>query len=286
MFDSEITAGSSAGANAMTTGVVIACDVLLTSGFFVSTAGLLTAGLSKRVLRSSQWFIFMAFASWWSIQYLLLVGNQLTGDSPPHALCLVQSASVYAAAPGTAFALLALFHQLIAIPFMIYIGVFVMGITLGILHPAQVVRDELRVSCHMFGTVMEIVEAGAVLLACIGIFILEGLIIVKIWKNLRRIRNFNRTSVTRHFSLSLVIRASAFSLLPIAAIIVSAVSMVRSSKDERTSTPAVNIFLSSIPLFAGLLFGTQKDIIEIWAVWKTPTTPWFRNKERLPDGKV
>ncbi|KAH8799298.1 hypothetical protein DL96DRAFT_876428 [Flagelloscypha sp. PMI_526] len=296
----ELSEGFGAGANDAIAKVVIAYDTLLISGFFISTTVFLTAALSKRIVRSFQWFIFMGFASWWSIQYLLLVGNQTTSTPPPRTLCLIQSASHYAAPSGTSFGLLALFYQIflllveclenkaqsgsflssavIATPFMVYIGVFVAGIT--------VVRDELRVTCHFTGGTMAIVEAGAITLACLAIFILEGLIMVKIWKNHSRLRIFNGKSTTKHFSLSLVIRASAFSLLPVSGIIVSGVTMVRGYKDERTSTPAVNIFLSSIPLFAGILFGTQKDIIDVWRFWKRPKTSMLGTTQKLPYGKV
>ncbi|KAH8817915.1 hypothetical protein DL96DRAFT_1623743 [Flagelloscypha sp. PMI_526] len=270
MFSSDNSSGSSAGADALSTNVVIVFDTLLLLGFLVSMASLLTAGISKRIVRSRQWFIFMGFASWWSIQYLLLFGNQLTSTLPPHAICLIQSGFVYAAPPATAFALLALFLQILLLleeclegthkleclhsctflwlPFATYIGVFVMALSMGLTQPERVVRDDLRATCRLTGGTMLFVEAGLVAFACIVIMIMEGFIIVKIWKNYNRIRLFNSTSTGRHFPFSLAIRALIFSLLPILTIIVSIVSMTRSFRNENPSTPEVNIILACCKL--------------------------------------
>ncbi|KAH8817922.1 hypothetical protein DL96DRAFT_1623746 [Flagelloscypha sp. PMI_526] len=309
MFFSDGSSGSSAGADALSTNVVMVFDILLLLGFLVSTASLLTAGLSKRIVRSSQWFIFMGFASFWSIQHLLLVGNQLTPTIPPHAICLVQSSFGYAAPPATAFALLALFLQIFLLleeclegthrmeclysptflwlPFAIYASVFVMALSMGLVQPERVVRDELRITCRLDGGTMLFVEAGLVTFACIVIMVMEGFIIVKIWKNYHRIRLFNSTSREKHFPLSLAIRALIFSLLPILTIIMSIVSMARSFRDEDPSTPEVNIIIASLPLSAGLLFGTQRDILSTWTFWRRGSPACtFDSMEKLPNGQV
>ncbi|KAH8799302.1 hypothetical protein DL96DRAFT_877509 [Flagelloscypha sp. PMI_526] len=86
--------------------VVIIYDLLIIIGFIVCTAVLLTAVISRRIIRSRPWYIFMGFSSWWAIQHQLLVGNQLTLVPPPHPLCLLQSSFIYAAPPAITFSLI------------------------------------------------------------------------------------------------------------------------------------------------------------------------------------
>ncbi|KAH8817909.1 hypothetical protein DL96DRAFT_1623726 [Flagelloscypha sp. PMI_526] len=299
---------SNAGVDVGITQRVIGFDVLLIVGFFPCTAVLLTAAFSKRVVRSPQWFVFMAFGSWWSIQHLLLLGNQLTSRAPPHALCLIQSALIYAAPPATALSLLALFLQillrlveclenksgveslfspaLVATPIVVYAGVIILALSIGIINPEQVARDPQRVTCYHTGRTTMFVAAGIVTVICGGIMIIEGFILTKLWRNYNHIRTLNVASNAKKISFSIAIRAMIFSILPLLALIVSIVSMVMSSKDQSPTNPVANTILASLPLAASVAFGTQRDIVDTWAFWKRPSSTLLSDSQKSPNGEV
>ncbi|KAH8817906.1 hypothetical protein DL96DRAFT_1715613 [Flagelloscypha sp. PMI_526] len=297
------------GANSVDATLVALFDLLLIVGFFVCTAVLLTAVFSKRIVRSRQWYIFMGFGSWWAIQHQLLLGHQLTPGPPPHFLCLLQSSFIYAAPPANTFCLLCIFLQLfllllealknrpglermfspflIGVPFLAYFGVFLVALANGLGHPEQVARDEHGLTCHLTSSATMYLTAGLVTFACIAMIIIEVFTFTLLWKNYDRVQQLNFTTQGDQISLSIAIRTSIFSLLPILAVGVSIGMIVSRSSSTNSSEPpsaAPDLVMAVLPLSAGVIYGTQRDILAAWMFWKPSLSTL--SPEKLPKGGV
>ncbi|KAH8796190.1 hypothetical protein DL96DRAFT_1092540 [Flagelloscypha sp. PMI_526] len=92
---------------------VIAYDILLFVGFYVTGVVILTAACSSRVHRSWNWYMAMTFWNLSCVEHLLLLSRQ-TGPQPPYGLCLIGAAFVYSAPSASAFATACLVVQFYA----------------------------------------------------------------------------------------------------------------------------------------------------------------------------
>ncbi|KAH8817908.1 hypothetical protein DL96DRAFT_1623723 [Flagelloscypha sp. PMI_526] len=272
--------------------LVITFDVLLIVGFVVCTGVLLTACTSKRIVRSRPWYIFMGLGSFWSIQYSLLLGNQLTIGPPPPFLCLIQSSFIYAAPPGNVLALLGLFLQIylllveavydkpglekmispftLGLPFLAYLLIFLIAIANGLQHSDKVVRNEAHFTCHHASGSSPFITSGLVLFASGLIIILEGLILMIFLKKRSKLHALKVSKPTSFVSFSIFIRSAIFSLLPLIAICVSISRIVQRSMDT-PRTPIPDLMMACLPLLAGVIFGSQTDMIAVWMFWKKPS---------------
>ncbi|KAH8817914.1 hypothetical protein DL96DRAFT_1623741 [Flagelloscypha sp. PMI_526] len=269
--------------------VITVFDVLLIVGFVACTAVLLTAWLSKTIIRSRPWYILMGLTSFWSIQYLFLLGNQYTDSPPPRAVCLIQSSFVYAAPPANMFALLGIFLQIllllveavhkkpglegkfspfiIGLPFLTYLVIFSLALVNGIQHPENVTRSKDHLTCHHASGPSTFITASLVLIGCALTFIIEAVTFSIFWRHKEMIH-----SKTRLLSFSVAIRSAVFSLAPLISACISVSRIVQISTDApRTPTP--DLVMAGLPLVAGLIFGSQRDIIAVWMFWRqSPNT--------------
>ncbi|KAJ6540564.1 hypothetical protein B0H19DRAFT_1269132 [Mycena capillaripes] len=175
---------------------IMAFDILSALGFISVALVFLTALLSPNVKRVSMWYLYML--AWWTftLSPFLVIGHQTQFDSPPSfALCLVDSALIYASCPFAAFATLSLILQLylsittrmkgenikpvsgfvlLAIPPIMYLFMFVWTLILGIINPDRVELEPGGLYCHLDHSPQSIVAACLVLLATSIAFVIEG----------------------------------------------------------------------------------------------------------------
>jgi len=221
--------------------------------------------------------------------YLLNAGHQFKSSNPPFGLCFFQAGLIYAGPPTGGAAVLAfiadvafglhstLFRKtrnpkfatfLLLLPAAVFSVVFMISLLL-VANPQSLQFD----SAHMFcgagaGAVQVKVSAGVFLIALLFILGLEGWIFFMLFRNWATVRSFRRSNTD--LQLSMICR---FSVLTVA-IGLSATLGAVLLPENATVGGIWNIFLVSVPLFAGLAFGTQRDIlIRIAHAFRKPHRP-------------
>ncbi|KAJ7590583.1 hypothetical protein C8J56DRAFT_1024454 [Mycena floridula] len=276
--------------------LVILYNVLQLLGLVFLAIILFTAILSHnlRRSRSEAWFAFMVSWIIYAGSYVLIIGKQINGGpTAPH--CLIQAALVYATPVLTAWSTLALIVQVylsvsfsvsqhtvvdrkitlafIIIPPVLAIAIFIEVIVLGLTNRNNVSRSISGMFCVLTDGPSVKVSSGFVVLACLGILVAEGMILTMVFRNWHALRDIqaDRDSLddTPKVPLSMILRISLFSLVPVIAIVISVTfSIFRSGVLGVEGTSQANMLPASIPLIAAIIFGTQKDIFKAWMFWK------------------
>ncbi|TFK75175.1 hypothetical protein BDN72DRAFT_892523 [Pluteus cervinus] len=261
---------------------IIAYNVLQMLGFVLLVPVILTAWVSPRVHRASTWFPFMLSWVFSTIIYSFLMVHQI-GPSPSFALCLTQAGFVYASPAlisltGVAFLLqiyssiysaikitanhVAKSRLLFFLPISIATGVFIYILTIGLHDPDNVQRSPTGMYCHLGD------ERGYVP-SFVDYFKPNGCLIAYLlyrnWSAYRRLREMDAA-----FSLSTLVRVTIFGFLPLFALIINFLAYEhRNSPIERGK---INVTIATLPLLAGLVFGTQRDILRTWFFSIHPTS--------------
>ncbi|THU93828.1 hypothetical protein K435DRAFT_182881 [Dendrothele bispora CBS 962.96] len=255
-----------------------------------------TAVLSSRIRRTTTWYIFMVGWIMWCISFLLLAGHQ-TGAPPGQGLCTFQAALVYAGPPGNACATLSILLQLhfsmkstleqkgdppmwqtVMVnsgPPVLYVCIFLESLLYGILRPSQVEREAAGMYCHISAPYPSIISAVLVAILCICMIILEIITFSLLYRNWSVFRRLRATSQGGQVSITMIVRISIFSVLPMLALglaIKSTLSDV-SASSPNTNNAGSNITTATLSGAAGLIFGTQKDLFSMWAFWRRKDTP-------------
>ncbi|KAF9060334.1 hypothetical protein BDP27DRAFT_1339819 [Rhodocollybia butyracea] len=272
-------------------------------GFLSVTGITLLATFSRRIQRSLTWYNFMLGWVVWCISFSLLIGQQ-TGGCPAFGLCLFQAALVYAGPPANAFATVAIILQLYfqttarlnnaknpqwqttlisVAPPSLYILIFALIIVFGFLNPSQIQRDTTGMFCGISSGVPT--QIGAALVASLSIIMLffevkTFTLLYRNWAMFRHIRAETKNSVNS-VSLTMIIRVSVFSFLPILALGISLVSATS------TSSNLAHISTASLPGAAALIFGTQRDVLSVLMFWRIERKPIKTYIEkRVPEEKA
>jgi len=270
---------------------VMAFNILSAIGFVLLAAVFLTALLSSSVRRVSTWYSYMLAWMAFCVTPFLVIGHQTHSDSPPSfAPCLLDSALMYASRPFAGFATLSLILQLylnvscrlkrgevrpevvfmlLAVPPFLYLIIFLWTLIFGALNPDQVELEPGGFYCHLTTQLPAIVCGALVVFATSAALLIEVLIVLLLSRNWRAFRSLQRRS-EHAVSLSIIIRISVFAILPIIGLALSFATYVPNLVDK--IFPAYNILLASLPTAAGIIFGSQLDIIHIWMFWRTKET--------------
>ncbi|KAJ7333401.1 hypothetical protein DFH08DRAFT_881155 [Mycena albidolilacea] len=266
---------------------IMVFDILSALGFISVALVFLTVLLSPNVKRISTWYLYML--AWWSftLSPFLVIGHQTHFDPPPSfALCLVDSALIYASCPFAAFATLSLTLQLylnittrmkggnirpvsgfvlLAIPLILYLFMFLWTLILGILNPDRVKLEPGGLYCHLDHSPQSIVGAGLVLLATFTALVIEVMIVILLARHWRAFRALQRPR-EHTVSLSIIIRVLVFAIFPVIGLGLGFTASVPGFTDR--IFPAYNLFLASLPTAAALIFGSQSDILHVWMFWR------------------
>ncbi|KAF8827285.1 hypothetical protein HHX47_DHR5001124 [Lentinula edodes] len=248
-------------------------------GFIALTTLTLTAFFSSHIKRAATWYTFMIGWIFWCISYFALIGQQ-TGDCPGFGFCLFQAALIYAGPPANACASLAILLQLrlsmnfdlygsgnqkwqsimlIAAPPVVYILVFIATLVYGLLNAAEVQRDPTGMYCNLANGIPTKISAGLVAIFCIAMLIYEVRTFRMLYKNrsaLRSLQAQRRSSVP----VTMIVRISIFSFLPILALGLSVFAVVLTNGGS-TENILSNIMTASLSGAAALIFGTQQDLL-------------------------
>ncbi|THU83334.1 hypothetical protein K435DRAFT_971613 [Dendrothele bispora CBS 962.96] len=244
----------------------------------------LFTALFSSVSRQVTWYNF--FISWtiFCISYLLLFfAGQGHNHEPPFALCLAQSSLTYAAPPFAAAATLGMVIQLycniftsltgtrikrerlwnIVIPLLPYLVFF--GVTLESLIVGLVLK-EARFSTVSYCS-LETVVPGRVTAALVVFLIVPVLVLNVIIY--RRLHNHSSALRTTRAFRSMFIRVTLFSLFGLISVVAGLLFFfVVFLQDSDDGLADLDIVLACIPNAAVLLFGTHKDLLQVWMFWK------------------
>ncbi|KAF8968060.1 hypothetical protein BDZ97DRAFT_1800671 [Flammula alnicola] len=273
-------------AEAPNVGAIIAFDVLYFAGLISLAVILLTACFSARVRRQSTWY--MVIGSWFlnSLASLILVGQQ-TGPFPRFATCLAQavlidSTPVLCAFYAGAFALEVYLSALLAlktnstisraylilihaVPWAAFIGVLSITTNYGLQNPTII--DKYPAGFFCWNAVpndwRKYLIGGAVVIGILTSIILEALILLTLrhtWKHLGNLSTINRDKP--YISPDSIARMIIFSIGIVVALALTFLQyLTLPTINEDT---ALGLVQATLPCFAALVFGSQKDILQVW----------------------
>ncbi|KAJ7582005.1 hypothetical protein C8J56DRAFT_1168094 [Mycena floridula] len=269
-------------------GYVTAFDTLQFLGLFSTFGIVVTAVFSSKIQRGMTWYFFMAELVVFCIAYLLIVGHQ-SGDDPPFGWCLFQAALIFAVPAMCAFSALAMVVQLyitmsasfthlsdrvhgmidfslLAFPIFIFFLVVVEVTAAGLANPPSVVRSNSGMFCTVTGKTSGTITAVLVVIAVLLMLICEGLIISVYIKRRRASSRLHDGDTL--VSLPVIVRVSAFSLLPAIALLVTVAASSGATTWTSTTTSIAFLGVACLPLITSVIFGSQEDMLRAWMFWK------------------
>ncbi|TFK69530.1 hypothetical protein BDN72DRAFT_897203 [Pluteus cervinus] len=265
--------------------VAIIFSLLQTISLVALLAVLIPSILSKSVKRLATWYFFMFSWVAYTISFLLFSWRH-RDYKPPLAGCFLQAILIYAvpAASSTAglcFVLELYLHirrsilgigmskwartLLFAAPFCVLNFVIIFSFTMGILHPSEIEMIEGAVYCHIRSATPSLVTAlisFATNLTAIIVLVIIAVMVYRPWKVVKS----ESVSLTPTITWSIVIRVSIFACLPLIVLIVG-LPLVFSTPDSASSDRWTSL-LAILPLTVALIFGTQRDILSVYAFWR------------------
>ncbi|KAJ8074962.1 hypothetical protein PM082_019289 [Marasmius tenuissimus] len=267
-----------------------AFNILQILGFTLNMFVILIVAVNnKRVRRTIVWYLFISGWIVWCVVYgLLFILGYQGAQEPPPGLCSFQAAAIYAFPPSMALLTLGILTQLycalyasirqrrpiehankliVSVPVAAFVGVFVAGLAIGIRYPESIQRDDTMMYCNSSVRILFNIAALLVGIASVLMLILESIVIVTLfnfWSAFTRIRAVpgNVLSGTMAF------RVTIFSFMPMAALLLSAIAMFNKGPQGPS-----NVAIAFLPTVAALIFGTQKDVLSSWALWKRGSSP-------------
>ncbi|ESK88614.1 hypothetical protein Moror_3112 [Moniliophthora roreri MCA 2997] len=250
-------------------------------GLILLTFTIIPAIWSRTVHRMDAWYSLTISSMLYCISFLILIGHQF-GKEPPFEICLFQAALIYA---GPVFIKISItsfvislylnisnipttsFHQkmLIAAPITMFLLICIEVTMVGLLDRSHIERDPTHMFCHCHDTnipfgvdvFIEVLTAGI----DINFLIMIGQTLYKRWKtNQATVSPVGRIS-NPAFSMALYLRVLLFTLYLALALLIVAIGVLKPTGPS----VAWNISLPTVPVASGLIFGSQKDILQAWA---------------------
>lgn len=246
---------------------------------------LLTVIFAPKVYRHFTWLNFCITWLIYCLSYLLLAftGSQTSPEPPAYPLCLTQASMIYAAPVLVAMSTFALVLQLwftlskalappkakqrdclrngflLVSPYVAWLAEIIAILVIGTMHPNDVERAGHFVYCTITtgkpGNITAGIVAG-ILLIMVGFDIYIGAMLYKNWRAL------HKSDHPFQIPLSLLVRVSVFSLVCVIGIGCAFVFLAE------VSSFTGNIIISLMPIIAFVVFGTQRDILNVWMFWK------------------
>ncbi|EJF58584.1 hypothetical protein BD309DRAFT_920132 [Dichomitus squalens] len=249
-------------------------------------AVLLTALFARKIYRHFTWLNFCITWLIYCISYLLLAftGQQTRKEAPAYPICLTQASLIYAAPVLVAMSTFALVLQLwftlssalappakvksrnyvrngllLVAPYVAWLGAVITILVIGTLHPNTVERAGHFVYCTISsgrpGNIIAIIVA--IILLVMVVF--DIYIATVLYRNWRALRGSDRPG---QIPLSLLVRVAIFSFVCVVGIGCAGVFL------SNVAFFAGNVIIALMPLIAFLVFGTQRDILDVWMFWR------------------
>ncbi|THU83331.1 hypothetical protein K435DRAFT_871391 [Dendrothele bispora CBS 962.96] len=271
-------------------------DIFLTLqviGLIGSVVVLFTAPFSS-ISRQVTWYNF--FISWtvFCISYLLLFfAGQGHSREPPFALCLVQSSMTYAASPFAASATLGMVIQLYfnicisltgtrvkrervwdgiirVLPYIVFFGVLVISLIVGL------ALEDAHFSTISYCS-LETVVPGRLTAALVVFFLVPVLVLNGIRLPRAQRSSFTlKTNSSDHLSEAVqpffcVVHDQGIQInVHSCDSILTLRSDIGCDSDDGLAD--LDIVMACIPNAAVLIFGTHKDLLQVWMFWKRKKT--------------
>ncbi|KAF8183940.1 hypothetical protein BJ912DRAFT_538710 [Pholiota molesta] len=276
--------------------LIITFDVLHATGVALLLAILLVAYLSPKIRRKSTWYMVVVAWIVISLSNLMLLGEQ-TGPEPGTAICFVQTMFVYAL-PPFAIAYVAAFMIdayltleraskslstsrtyrldnifLHGIPTTVLFAILIEVFMVGSSHPEEILRHEdSGMYCHFSGSLPRNISAVLAICGVAVIYILVALIFIKYRRWSRKIKAVDQSSTAIGFSVDVFVRMVVFSSLSVIVLAIAFNPFIPSQRAVVASGGA--ILQATLPFFAALILGTQRDIIcAVRCLWRRDVTP-------------
>ncbi|KAF9048695.1 hypothetical protein BJ165DRAFT_1044982 [Panaeolus papilionaceus] len=266
--------------------LIIVFDTLYIFGFMSMMVVVLTAWISSRIQRVSLWFLFMSSWVITSASNLLLLGQQ-TGNPPNFSLCLIQASLIYStpalsATSGVAFMLHVYLSVRLAlksntrvprfatylmhlIPCAAFLGVLIEVLVIGLLSPHNVVPDTSGMYCHIAERIPNKITAGIAIVSMLFIMILDVMVTLTLRRLWRETGRLQPLYTHEHVSLDSIIRVIVFGFCPMISLAVSFLQYIPKHAQEGAK---LNIILAILPICAFLIFGSQRDILRAWRIYR------------------
>ncbi|PPQ76148.1 hypothetical protein CVT26_011798, partial [Gymnopilus dilepis] len=265
---------------------------------------LMTAGLSRNIKRLSTWYSFCS--SWvissFSYSLLFLTGQQFT--SPPiYGLCFTQASLIYAVPPTTSATTLALLlHTLLTFsfsagqtqrqvnlrtlcvlvmgPYLIFLTIFI-GVALYVARdPSGLQISSQRTYCNLgrgniHDTWLRISMIVSALIST-AIIVVQFQVIALLYQNYPALRR-NESPAFSHVLRGILFTLTASVTFMLALIFHSGImdtnfllstAIVLAISDKHDLT--FDLILSIFPVLALCIFGSQKDLFQVWTSWNLP----------------
>ncbi|KAF7312379.1 hypothetical protein MIND_00251200 [Mycena indigotica] len=252
-------------------------------GFMIVLITLIIAWISPGVHRSRVWYSFMLSWLFFCLSYFMLAGSQV-GPEPPASVCLVQAALIYAGpvltSAGTLSVMLHMYLILWSVfknkarpskrqitmiqvyPYIVGLLTLIIALGIGLAHPSIAARDDTGFYCHYTSSIQPTITAVVVLLTVLVMISFEAKTALLLYRNWTAFRKFHSQD---GISLALIVRLSIFSILPMVAGGLTALSFFTQSTVNGAKT---HLATAILPSAAGFIFGTQNDILRGLMFWK------------------
>ncbi|KAF5324191.1 hypothetical protein D9619_011341 [Psilocybe cf. subviscida] len=242
---------------------------------------LVTCLACRHVKRLETWysFCFSWVLSAAAYSLLFLSGDQ-GNPQPIYAVCYTQAALTYALPPTTTSTTLAILVQmllslpdtalqtpkrvsrkmvalLLVAPYTVFLIVFIGVAVYHTENPESLQRNSQGTYCISTNLAWYRVSSAAVAGLSVIIIIVQAQIVMRLRESMRIARADPQQWIATY------VRASVFTLIAFITLIVAMVFTITNS-DHKIG---FDIVLSTFPLLALLVFGTQKDLLFAWTSW-------------------
>ncbi|KAF9569427.1 hypothetical protein CPC08DRAFT_701915 [Agrocybe pediades] len=242
---------------------------------------------------------------------LLLYAGRITGPEPSPILCLLQASLVYGTTSLTSTAALMLVLQmfftiraayngeeyykvdhffrtwiLLSAPYVAYFVAVVATATVGAMDPSRVSRNRRFLYCSVENLALTDTLTIYSAIILFATFVMMVWIMVLLYKRLQSMKALpvHLRSNARKLDLSFPLRILTFGFYIVIAMSLSLLSVTS------PSTPAPDIVIASAPTFVILIFGSQRDVVNVLCFWKrtpqqVPEAPTSVALQQVVDAK-
>ncbi|KAF8908498.1 hypothetical protein CPB84DRAFT_1766772, partial [Gymnopilus junonius] len=256
---------------------------------------LVTAALSRNVNRLSTWYSFCMswIISTFSYSLLSLTGQQLT--EPNFGLCFTQALLIYSVPPTTSATTLALLlHTLLTFsssagqtqrklslytscmlvigPYLLLLTIFI-GVALYVTrNPLYLHKADQGTYCNLRNPHDEWLRISMIVVAVIsvGIILVQVQLVAWLYHNFRSLR---RDSA----AFGHILRGVLFTFTGSVTFVTA---LVLAISDDHNLT--FDLIIAFFPVLALFIFGSQKDLLQVWTSWRLPHR---ENIQNLSSGK-
>ncbi|KAF9041581.1 hypothetical protein BJ165DRAFT_297597 [Panaeolus papilionaceus] len=242
---------------------------------------LLSALFSSKIKRLATWYSFCASWVLSCLSYsLLAIAGQQTTPSPNAPLCAVQAALIYSVPPLTSSATLTLLIQillnfpnpaaetptitttkvlcgLLIGPYIVFLVLFLGVIVFEVQNPETLAKTVQGTYCNSTEPSWLKVAFSLVAVVSVVILLVQGHLASQLYALRKRV---SKGEFMTSPSLSLTIRGFLFVCIGAITLTIAMVFTIKGVQDL-----TFDIIISTFPLLAFLTFGTQRDLLYLWA---------------------